>query len=59
MREMRGEVGKKTPKNEIDFYYVRGIKSGAKVVQIGLRLFMYVSVIDIFMFYNILDTTTG
>ena len=28
MREMRKEVGKKTLKKEMDFYYVTGIKSG-------------------------------
>ena len=37
-----GEVGKKTPKEERwrfpNLYYFTGIKSGAKVVQIRLRL---------------------
>ena len=43
MNEMRGEVGKKTPKKEMripHFYDVTDIKSGTKVVQIGLRLYM-------------------
>ena len=40
MREVRGEAGKKTSKNRWripNFYYVTGIKSGAKVVKIKLR----------------------
>ena len=39
MREMSGEVGKKTPKIEMEkpsFVRVTVIKSGAKVVLIGL-----------------------
>ena len=48
MREMRGEVGKKTPKKRWripHLYYVTGIKSGAKVVQIGLRQILGTSII--------------
>ena len=40
MSEMKGEVGKKTPKKSWripHFYDVTEIKSGAKVVHIGLR----------------------
>ena len=36
---MRGEVGKKPPKKRDGEYDVTRIKSGAKVVQIGLRQF--------------------